>query len=637
MYGLDANIIPSPFSAMVSILLIIACDFIGLRIISNFLKINIVNIKWIRWQAPIIGAALLSVIVYPLALIGYAFRSNLRILAIILLAIALIHIIKIIKLNFHLVKEVFYYKKNDLVSTNIVTILVIILIIGYALLSLAPVTSADSLGYHIGVSIEILNTGAIFRTPEWFHSHLSGNGEVLNALGLSVGAEQFGSLLQFSGLLAITGLFLGSDGNSEDIQNHQVNKEFRMLLALIVLSTPILVFLVGTSKFQLLPVSMTTLALSLIIFPSRRDLSSSDTIKNFLLVIILVMVASQAKINYLLSGGLIGIIAILFMFYKKLIWQSTLIGLLAGLLILFPAILLKSSLYELDFLEVLFSPIPINLPGVNLFQESIRNAQENKLIFPISLLIPSSIGGITTVIGIGVFSFILIRPSNDNWIKLIVLSTAFIFIFLVVFGPSSSRSYLEPYLWCLLAILLQNNNLLYKKYKKNIKFLIIPQSLIIVSLVWFGVISLMPGAISTSLRENVMDNSANGYTLMKWVDRTLPKDAIVISTHRSISLIPRKTISIDWMNYIHTEETDVSQYLNIIKEEGVSHLLTWGYEFKNTNAYAKFSNCFGKKLYGPKAAVIATRNPFHTSFTPFNAWIVELNSKKLPQCYDSSL
>ena len=91
------------------------------------------------------------------------------------------------------------------------------------------------------------------------------------------------------------------------------------------------------------------------------------------------------------------------------------------------------------------------------------------------------------------------------------------------------------------------------------------------------------------------------------------------------------------MNYIHTEETDVSQYLNIIKEEEVSHLLTWGYEFKNTNAYAKFSNCFGKKLYGPKAAVIATRNPFHTSFTPFNAWIVELNSKKLPQCYDSSL
>jgi len=637
MYGLDANIIPPPFSAMVSILLILACDYIGLRVISNFLKINIINIKWMRWQAPIIGVALISIIVYPLALIGQAYRSNLRILAIILIAIALVHVMKFIKLNFYLVKEVFHYEKNGLLSANLVTILVIILITGYALLSLAPVTSADSLGYHIGVSIEILNTGAIFRTPEWFHSHLSGNGEVLNALGLSVGAEQFGSLLQFSGLLAITGLFLSSDGNSEDIQNHQVNKEFRMLLALIVLSTPVLVFLVGTSKFQLLPIAMTTLALSLIIFPSRRNLSSSNAIKNFLLVTILVMVASQAKINYLLSGGVIGIIAILFMFYKKLIWQSTLLGLLAGLLILFPAILLKSSLYGLGFFELLFSPIPNNLPGINFFQESIRNAQENKLIFPISLLFPSNIGGITTILGLGLFSFILIRPSNDNWIKLIVLSAAFIFIFLVVFGPSSSRSYLEPYLWCLIAILLQNNNIFYKKYKKNINFLIISQSLIVVSLVWFGVISLMPGAISSSLRDNVMGNSANGYTLMKWVDKTLPKDAIVISTHRSISLIPRKTISVDWMNYINTKETDVSKYLNIIKEEEVSHLLTWGYEFKNTNAYAKFSNCFGKKLYGPKSEVIATRNPFHNSFSPFSAWIVELNSQKLPQCYNSSL
>jgi len=63
MYGLDANIIQPPFSAIISILLTLACDYIGVVVILRFLKINTFNIKWMRWQAPIIGAALLSVIV----------------------------------------------------------------------------------------------------------------------------------------------------------------------------------------------------------------------------------------------------------------------------------------------------------------------------------------------------------------------------------------------------------------------------------------------------------------------------------------------------------------------------------------------------------------------------------------------
>tara|TARA_B100000959_G_C14967963_1_gene618566 strand:+ start:504 stop:2405 length:1902 start_codon:yes stop_codon:yes gene_type:complete len=631
MYGLDANIIQPPFSAIISILLILACDYIGITVVSRLLKINTFNIKWMRWQAPIIGAALLSVIVYPVALLGGAFRGNLRILAITLIAISFLHIFNLIKLNFHLITASFY--KRDAGYSNIIYSLIIILVVGYALLALGPVTSADSLNYHIGVSIEILNTGVIFGTPEWFHSRLSGNGEVLNALGLSVGAEQFGSLLQFTGLLGVIGLFLGVDGN-ESGENLNATKDFRALLTLVILSSPLLLFLVLSSKFQLLPISMTTLALCLIVYPSRRNLDPSDSIKNFLLICLLVMVASQSKINYLLSGGILGLIAISLMFYKRLIWQSILIGVLAALLILVPVIIIKSEIYGSGFIETILSPLPGNSPGIDLFEIYIRNAQESKIIFPFSLFIPSRIGLVTTIIGFGVFSFVFLRPRNNNWVKIILLSLGIVFLITMIYGPSSSRSYMEPYLWCLIAILLQKNNIL---YIKNIKILVIFQSLIVASMCWYGVISLFPGAISPSLRDNVMSSAANGYTLMKWVDKTLPKSAIVLSSHRSISLIPRKTISLDWMDYIKTGEINVSNYLDRIKEEEVTHLLIWDQRtFENTEEYARFSKCFGDKIYGPEEDFIAVRNPFNKRLSRLNAWIVEFDSKKLPHCFDSS-
>ena len=179
--------------------------------------------------------------------------------------------------------------------------------------------------------------------------------------------------------------------------------------------------------------------------------------------------------------------------------------------------------------------------------------------------------------------------------------------------------------------------MLYQKYKKNIKFIVVSQSLIVIAMCWFGAISLSPGAVSASLRDNVMSRSANGYSLMKWVDKTLPKNAIVLSSHGSISLIPRKTISLDWMGYVKQEDADVSIYLDRIKKEEVTYLLVWGDVLTNNNEYLKFSKCLGDKLYGPEESTIATRNPLNKSFVPFNAWLVEFNSDKLPNCYDSAL
>ena len=99
MYGIDANIAQPPFSAIISILLVVACDYIGLYVIRKYLKTDVTDIKWIRWQAPTIGVALLSVIIYPMALIGIAHRSELRLIAMLMIAVSFLHILKFFKYN----------------------------------------------------------------------------------------------------------------------------------------------------------------------------------------------------------------------------------------------------------------------------------------------------------------------------------------------------------------------------------------------------------------------------------------------------------------------------------------------------------------------------------------------------------
>ena len=116
---------------------------------------------------------------------------------------------------------------------------------------------------------------------------------------------------------------------------------------------------------------MTSLAFSLAIYPSRRNLPSGEAIKGFSLICILVMVASQAKLNYLLSGGVVGLIALILMFRMKLIWQSIAVGLSAALIIIVPVMALKCELYGSGYIEALFSPLAGNSPGVDLFENVI--------------------------------------------------------------------------------------------------------------------------------------------------------------------------------------------------------------------------------------------------------------------------
>lgn len=276
-FGLDANVAYPPLSVLYSIFLIFGCDFLGFYILKLFENsVGQIKNSWIRWQAPLTGALLLSVILYPLALFGFTPRVLMKNVAIFLSVLGFTNvclfvkegvknsisisyysnIFKSIQYNFS-IEKVGNYKKgektfflfeiigliknklNSISKNYVLNVFIILLIIGYAFLALCPVTNADSLDYHIGVAIEILNQGKIPVFSGWFHGRLAGSGEVLNALGLAIGAEQFGSLLQFCGLLSIYGILSFYSFTERFSENEGI---WRKIIVIAFLSSPILVF-----------------------------------------------------------------------------------------------------------------------------------------------------------------------------------------------------------------------------------------------------------------------------------------------------------------------------------------------------------------------------------------------------------
>ncbi|AKP26347.1 conserved membrane hypothetical protein [Leptospira interrogans serovar Manilae] len=663
-FGLDANVAYPPLSVLYSIFLIFGCDFLGFYILKLFeSSIGKVKNTWIRWQAPLIGALLLSVILYPLALSALTPRFLMKSAAIFLSVLGCANICffvkngtknlvsisyysnifksiqyhsffekigndKKIKKSFSLFKLIGFIKnKFNLINKNdVLNVFIILLMIGYGFLALCPITNADSLDYHIGVAIEILNQGKMPVFSDWFHGRLAGSGEVLNALGLAIGAEQFGSLLQFCGLLSIYGILSFYSFAEKFSESDGV---WRKIIIIAFLSSPVLVFLVSSPKPQLLQIGMTSFAITLLLEIFSKIKTDKNKLFAFSLICILIMSATQAKFSFFLSAFLIGLFSIFSLGSIRLFFYGLLISLFFFVLINFPAIFWKIKNYNSTFIDVLIHPLPGNtFPGVNEFEVSLRNYQDSALIFPLSLIFPNQFGVITTVIGLGLFLIIFVKPIVTQ--KAFLLSVMIILFVILgsLMGQKASRFFLEPFVWMLISLIGLNS---FGKW--NIRFVkeavstgILLQACATLVIISVGIYQLFPGVFSISLREKVMSQYANGYSLMKWVGLTLPKEAVLLSQHRSIALSERKTLSLDWIPFVDFNSAVASPYLKQIKDENVTHILMFGDTSKNT----PFSGCIGNTIGKTKSNQV-TRNPFNRNDF-FTVILVEFQSDKLPQC-----
>ena len=98
-----------------------------------------------------------------------------------------------------------YYKKilKLFSEKDIFNYLICSLLTLYFFLSISPVTSGDSVAYHLGAAKYILKNSN-FPTDIWnIENSFVGAGEFLNAFALSVSALQFTSLINFAGLVSI--------------------------------------------------------------------------------------------------------------------------------------------------------------------------------------------------------------------------------------------------------------------------------------------------------------------------------------------------------------------------------------------------------------------------------------------------
>ena len=193
-------------------------------------------------------------------------------------------------------------------------------------------------------------------------------------------------------------------------------------------------------------------------------------------------------------------------------------------------------------------------------------------------------------------------------------------------GSNLSRFFYEGYLW--LMYILAISEKVSSKYLNWFKTLLKIQILIGIAVIYFSAFILFPGALSKSLRDKVMIENADGYSLAKWVNGNLKKTDILLTTHRSFSLYRNETYPtiFTWLIDFNNKKSII--YANYLKKKKINKIVFHGDRLD----FGPFERCLGKK-YKQKMNVgkKVGRNPFNKG-KKYNAWIYEFDYNLLPNC-----
>ena len=382
---------------------------------------------------------------------------------------------------------------------------------------------------------------------------------------------------------------------------------FRGFLLIYSFQKLSIIFLVTGPKPNLFPQVLTAFALHLTVSKKKIDL------RNFVLICILIMGAAQHKLSFIITGGVIGFWALC----KALPYSK---GIIPCGLLLFIFFFVPRGIWNLQQL------IEINLIGfITPLPETFTNylrvyRGDNQLWFPFNLFIPSSFGALTTVLGFQVFLVILTKFSNPKFREtLIVTATSATLTYFL--GQSIARSYYEFVLWTAVAFsFLSEKDFCFRLYNR---FLAI-QGICVLAMSTFAVCTLTPGVISKKWREEIMHRAAYEYSAAVWLNDVLPKDAVVLSELRSVALLERDFVPMDWLKFNLDWK---KSYIYEIMNKNVNYIAIKGQAFENHPLFG----CIGEKFKGPKSFVKATRNPFNRG-QEYIVTIYKFHSNLIPVC-----
>ena len=560
-----------------SVLLVFGSELLGKLLLRRFIKpFFFLNFAF--------GVIFTSLVCYIFIILGISKYTNAAI-AYILLLVGMLNMISFMNLH--------SYQKTNFKIFYILFILLLLLII-----SITPPTMADALGYHLGVANYINQTHSWPNPNMWLHANISGLGEVYNSLGLLVYSDVVGSLTQFVGLSSFLYYF----------SNIIKNKERLVFFNLFILGSPVLIFLVSGSKFLLFPQLITTLVLYFLV--SSKKIGANL----FYIIVFLLCGATSFKLSFFIPSIVLGVFALSKTdFNLKLIYKSILIGIFFFL----PRILFNiSNLEQISFPEIL-----VQVPDE--FLSSLKNFRENYFIFPINLFLPDSPGKISTVLGVNLFIYFFIKKINKNifQIFIIFLITSILYY---LFSISVGRMYFEMIVWVSLFIIFKVD------FRLNLKILnlyLYTSSFLVVAILFAGLFNLAPGLFSNKSREVVMENNANEYKAIRWINKKIKKDKTVVTNLRSISLLNAKAIPMDYLNY-SIPENKLNGYVDFIRDSKFDYVILKNFSDKNLFL---FKECSKTKIITSPKFTNETRNPYNRKYK-YSVTILEFDNNNNMNC-----
>ena len=568
----------------------------------------ILEISEIKYQKIFLSTNIILLIFYPLIL--YSEKINfIPIIGIILYCFGLFKII----IKF---KKKFKFRLIELKSNYIDQHLVLICLFGLLFLSISPNTHGDSLGYHFVVAKTLLTTGNYFPEVTHFHTFLAGSGEIMIAIGLLFKSEQFGGLIQFSGLISIFGVF-------KKIKN---NKKY--YYALIAFTSPIILFLSSTAKPQLFHICSSAIVFTLYFFGNSNYLNSNEKNWKIIISLMVLIVSINSKFNFLVSSFLIGIYIFYISFKNKNFIFSILISLVLFIVFYLPIIFWKYINFGGDFFHYFISPVPLSIPGLKEF--SLYLVRFGKEVNFLNFIIPKNLSQFTNVIGVAVFYIFLLNLKNKI-VKIVLFITILHMFINYFFGQFIGRSLLEPLFWILLVSARYGHSINLKLFEYFCRL----QSIIFIIAIFYGVFTIFPGSLSKSFKDRILTKNASGYSLFKWSNSILKEDDVVLSTHKSISLGKANYISTEFSSFLNSSIKNKNIIYDDLIEKKPKFFLTLGYN--NQKPYfGQFEYCLGKlEHYKKSVGIHEARNPFNRG-SKYDGYIYEFNISKFPECLDKN-
>lgn len=597
-YGLDNYILDPPFSLLISIF-----QFLGICLIGKFFlnfyekKIFIIKNHYKNCFYPIVGN-------YSILLIGHIFifinlgKIFLYCFSYLILFLGILS--SLIIFQNILKKKVYNF-------FDIENFLLTLILFGLFLISISPVTHADSLDYHINGAINLINTGHFHREILPMHDHLVSLGEIIISLGLILGAEQLGSLIQYGSLFSLIPIF-----------NQLKNKSNSFLIFILI--TPITLFLVSSPKPQILYSISTLIIFSILIYIDKKKIEKFDYVLPFLVTVLFINVI--VKYSFILSSFLI------YLFIIYICWKrSKLITLFFTSVIIFvflyiPIWNFRYVNFGTVFPDLILSPLPINLYAFKNHHDLLSGGS----IKILSVILPKNLAEFSHTYGpIILLFFLLINKKISNY-KIPSMLVIFFILGVFFYGSNLSRFLYEGFLWFTFLIYLISSE---KKITTKIfKISTFVQSILILIIMSFFIANISIGSLSKEKRDVVMRKYADGYMISEWANKKLEKNDKLISYHRSISLFNVKTYSDIFTWHLDPKDSRSKLYSNFIKKNKINKILFHGKE----KDFYPFENCLGRQLYfGENVGRKTGRNPFSKADF-YNGWIFELNYEKLPEC-----